>query len=287
MAPITIEIRDTASAGPMTTEPFLISRVIKETADTFTVDLKREDAGGDFTFRPGQFNMVYVFGAGEVPISISGDPSNPSVLTHTIREVGPVTRGMHRLKVGDTLGIRGPYGTVWPVDEAEGCDMLVVAGGIGLAPLRPVIYHLLAHRQDYGKVILLYGTRTPQDILFLKDLERWRSRFDVETHLTVDRAAGPWHGNVGVVTSLISRSPFDPQNTRAMVCGPEMMMRFTALELERRGVDEMNIFLSMERNMKCGIGLCGHCQLGPRFVCKDGPVYRYDRIRDVFSKREL
>ena len=276
-----------AVAGPMTTEPFTIRRVVKETYDTFTLEMVRQRGTRDFPFKPGQFNMLYVFGAGEVPISISGDPTSTRTLTHTTREVGAVTGVMRRLKSGDTIGVRGPYGTTWPVEVAEGNDVVVVAGGIGLAPLRPAIYHLLANRQNYGKVVLLYGARTPEDILYRRDLERWRSRFDLETHLTVDRATGPWHGNVGVVTTLIGRAPFDPENTVAMVCGPEIMMRFTILELERRGLVEQNIYLSMERNMKCGVGLCGHCQLGPRFICKDGPVYRCDQIRDAFSKREL
>jgi NAD(P)H-flavin reductase len=273
--------------GPMTSDPFIIRRVTRETSDTFTLDLERVYGDRRFPFLPGQFNMLYAFGVGEVPISISGDPNILTTLTHTTREVGLVTKAMRKLKAGDTLGVRGPYGSVWPVDLAEGYDVVVVAGGIGLAPLRPVIYHLLSNRSKYGKLVLLYGTRTPEDILFRKELESWRARFDLETHLTVDRATGPWHGNVGVVTTLITRAPFDPQNTIAMVCGPEIMMRFTMTELERRGVDETRIYLSMERNMKCGIGLCGHCQLGPRFVCQDGPVYRCDDIREVFSKREI
>ncbi len=273
--------------GPMVSDPYIIRRVTRETVDTFTLDLEKMHGERHFRFLPGQFNMLYAFGVGEVPISISGDPQIATTLTHTTREVGTVTRAMRRLKAGDTLGVRGPYGTAWPVDEAEGSDVVVVAGGIGLAPLRPVIYHLLANRDKYGKVVLLYGTRMPEDILFRKDLERWRSRFDLDLHVTVDRATGPWRGNVGVVTNLITRAPFDPHNTVAMICGPEIMMRFTVIELERRGVDHSQIYLSMERNMKCGIGLCGHCQMGPRFVCKDGPVYRCDRIRDVFSKREM
>ena len=166
--------------GPMMTDPYVIRRVTRESADTFTLDLERVYGDRRFHFLPGQFNMLYAFGVGEVPISISGDPQVMTTLTHTTREVGLVTKAMRRLKAGDTLGIRGPYGTPWPVDTAEGHDVVVVAGGIGLAPLRPVIYHLLANRQKYGKVVLLYGTRTPEDILFRKVLERWRSRFDLD-----------------------------------------------------------------------------------------------------------
>jgi len=287
MAQTTSGTHETADIGPMVTEPFTIRRVRKETADTFSLEMQKLTGEREFMFRPGQFNMLYAYGVGEVPISISGDPSRSKILTHTTREVGAVTRAMRRLKVGDTLGVRGPYGTPWPVQEAEGSDVVVVAGGIGLAPLRPVIYYLLTNRRHYGKVVLLYGARTPEEILFRRELEQWRSRFDMETHITVDRATGPWQGNVGVVTTLIARAPVDAPNTLAMVCGPEIMMRFTVLELERRGLDDRSIYLSMERNMKCGIGLCGHCQLGPRFVCKDGPVYRCDQIREVFSRREL
>jgi len=194
---------------------------------------------------------------------------------------------MRRLKVGQTIGVRGPYGCGWPVDEAAGRDIVLITGGIGLAPLRPVIYQALANRDQYGKVVVLYGARTPEDILYWRELEKWRSRFDLEIHLTVDRATGSWRGNVGVVTQLIQRSPFDPSNCLAMVCGPEIMMRFTALELEKRGVSLAKIYVSMERNMKCGIGLCGHCQLGGSFVCKDGPVYRYDQIGPMLMQREV
>ncbi|MDX9857565.1 MAG: FAD/NAD(P)-binding protein [candidate division Zixibacteria bacterium] len=274
-------------ADPMLTRPFLIRRFYTESHDTFSLEL--EPLGGDreFRFAPGQFNMLYVYGVGEVPISISGDPTKPRALVHTTREVGTVTRAMRQLRAGETIGVRGPYGSSWPVDEAKGRDVVLVTGGIGLAPLRPVIYYLLANREKYEKVVLLYGARTPEDILFRKDLEHWRSRFDVETHLTVDRASGSWRGNVGVVTQLIKRSPFDPLHCLAMVCGPEIMMRFTVSEFEKRGVTADCMYLSMERNMKCGIGLCGHCQIGPTFVCKDGPVYRYDRLADIFIKREM
>jgi NAD(P)H-flavin reductase len=201
--------------------------------------------------------------------------------------VGTVTRTMRQLRVGDTLGVRGPFGNPWPVEEAFGSDLVIVAGGIGLAPLRPVLYRLLAQREKFGKVVLLYGTRSPEDILFRRELEQWRASFELDVHVTVDRAVGRWRGNVGVVTTLIPRAAFDPLSTLAMVCGPEVMMRFTALELLKRGVAREHIYLSMERNMKCGIGLCGHCQFGPTFVCKDGPVFRYDRIEAFFGKREL
>jgi NAD(P)H-flavin reductase len=274
-------------AEVMSVRPFKVMSTIKETEDTFSMELASDDGAREFDFEPGQFNMLYMLGVGEVPISISGDPTKPKTLVHTTRAVGMVTGGMKTLKTGDIIGVRGPYGKPWPVKEAEGRDVLLATGGIGLAPLRPVIYHILAHREKYGKVVLLYGARSPEEILYRKDLEKWRARFDFETFLTVDRATGSWRGNVGVVTTLIGRAPFDHTHCTAMICGPEIMMRFTVLELQKRGVPDIDIFVSMERNMKCGVGLCGHCQMGASFVCKDGPVYRYDRIQGIFTKREL
>lgn len=267
--------------------PWRIAAVRKETADTFTLALAPPAGVPPLRFAPGQFNMLYVFGVGEVPVSISGSPVEPSPLTHTTRAVGTVTRAMQRLAAGAALGVRGPFGTGWPVGEAVGCDVLLVAGGLGLAPLRPALRHLLAHRDDYGRVALLCGTRTPQDFLYRAELRDWSRRRDLEVHLTVDRAVGRWRGNVGVVTTLIPHAPFDPSNTVAMVCGPEVMMRFTALELQKRGVPTERIFVSLERNMKCAIGFCGHCQYGPEFVCKDGPVFRYDRVKRLLNIREI
>jgi NAD(P)H-flavin reductase len=272
---------------PMMPRPFRVRRVCQETHDTFTLELDAVEGTKSYSFAAGQFNMLYVFGVGEVPISISGNPTSPKGLTHTTREVGVVTKAMRGLKKGDVLGIRGPYGSNWPVEEAAGNDVVIVAGGIGLAPLRPALYHFLSQREKFGKIVLLYGTRSPNDILYQKEIKQWRSQFDLEVYVTVDRAIGNWRGNVGVVTTLIPKAPFDPLSSIALVCGPEVMMRFTVQELKRRGVPEDRIFLSMERNMKCGIGLCGHCQMGPTFVCKNGPVYRYDRIEDLLGKREV
>ncbi len=273
-------------SDPMLPRPYVVERVRRETADTFTLELRPQD-GGIAPFVAGQFNMLYVFGVGEVPISVSSDPAWVKTLAHTTRAVGAVTKAMCKLKRGEVLGVRGPFGSHWPVKESAGADVVIVAGGIGLAPLRPAICQLLAERENYGRIVLLYGTRTPADILFRRDLEIWRSRFDLEVHVTVDRAMGAWRGNVGVVTTLIHRAPFDPLNAVAAVCGPEVMMRFTVQELRKRGVEPENIYLSLERNMKCAIGLCGHCQFGPAFVCRDGPVFRYDRIRPFFEGREI
>jgi NAD(P)H-flavin reductase len=278
---------DPASTDPMRPHLYGVRQVRSETDDTFTMELGPANGSSLAPFRPGQFNMVYVPGVGEIPISISGDPSRPAKLLHTTRAVGGVTRAMRTLKRGDLLGIRGPFGVGWPVTAAAGCDVVLVAGGIGLAPLRPVLYAMLAERERYGKIVLLYGTRTPADLLYRHELETWRARLDLEVHATVDRAIGRWHGNVGVVTSLIPRAPFSPQRTLAMICGPEVMMRFAAIRLEERGVSPASIYLSMERNMKCGIGLCGHCQYGPTFVCKDGPVFQYDRLKPLLAIREV
>lgn len=272
---------------PMRTESWRIMRVKRETYDTFTLELKSTNGEGSFQFLPGQFNMLYVFGVGEVPISISGDPTQPETLVHTTRAVGTVTKVMHELKRGESIGVRGPYGHHWPIGEAVGHDVVIVAGGIGLAPLRPALYHIVSQRELYGKVVLLYGTRSPEDILFRDELMHWRSRFDLDVFVTVDYGDESWRGNIGVVTNLIPKAPFDPLHTVAMVCGPEVMMRFTAMALAKRGVSNNNIYVSMERNMKCGIGLCGHCQFGPHFICKDGPVYPYSRIEDWLSRWEI
>lgn len=270
----------------MLPRPYFVRHVHRETHDTFTLDLEPE-SGTVPSFAPGQFNMLYLFGVGEVPISISGNPDETGRLMHTTREVGTVTRAMRQLKKGDVLGVRGPFGTAWPVEGAAGSDIVIVCGGIGLAPLRPALYRILSNREAYGKVVLLYGTRSPNDILFKRELQRWRAQFDLEIYVTVDRAIGSWHGNVGVVTTLIPKAPFDPLSTFAFVCGPEVMMRFTVSELLRRGVGVSSIYLSMERNMKCGIGHCGHCQFGPYLLCRQGPVLRFDGLQPLFGLVEV
>jgi NAD(P)H-flavin reductase len=276
-----------AGADPMRPEPFEVRHAAKETGDTFTLTLVPVAGSHWHGFAPGQFNMLYVFGTGEVPISISGDPARPELLVHTIRAVGATTRALQGLKRGDWVGVRGPFGTAWPVDEARGRDVVLIAGGIGLAPLRPAVYHVLLHRALYGRVLLLYGARTPRDMLYAKELREWRSRFDVEVEVTVDRATLDWQGSVGVVTKLVQRAPFDPQSAVAFICGPEVMIRYAAQALEQRGTPRDAIYVSMERNMKCAVGVCGHCQFGPYFVCKDGPVFRHDRIQRFFGLREV
>ncbi|GMU91670.1 MAG: oxidoreductase [Candidatus Hydrogenedentota bacterium] len=272
---------------PMLTQPYRIRQVRRETSDTFTFELARPDRAGPGAFQPGQFNMLYVFGVGEVAISISGDPANPDALFHTTRAVGTVTQAMSRLRAGHVIGVRGPFGQGWPIDAAEGQDIVVVTGGIGLAPLRPLLYRVLANRGRYGRLVLMYGARTPDDILYRKELERWRGRFDMEVLVTVDRSIGGWRGHVGVVTELVPRVPFDPYHATAFVCGPEIMMKYSIDALAKRGLPHERIYVSMERNMKCAIGFCGHCQYGPEFVCRDGPVFRFDRVKRLFEIREV
>jgi NAD(P)H-flavin reductase len=278
---------EAAVLHPMIPRSFRVESIRRETEDTFTLSLASGVSRDGFRFSPGQFNMLYVFGVGEVPISISGDPAKPDTLIHTVRAVGAVSQAMRRMKKGDALGVRGPFGRPWPVKQAAGRDVLIVAGGIGLAPLRPALYHILSNRNQYNRVGLLYGTRTPEDILYRKELERWRSRLDLSVHVTVDRALSGWKGNVGVVTTLIPRVDINPASAWAFVCGPEIMMKFALLGLEGRGLKDEQVYLSMERNMKCAVGFCGHCQYGPTFICKDGPVFRYDRIRSLFELREV
>lgn len=275
-----------ANADPMMPRVFRVRRKIRELRDVYTL-LLEPPSDGEFSFAAGQFNMLYVFGVGEVPISMSGDPGQTQTLVHTVRSVGAVTRAISALKSGDALGVRGPFGSHWPLEKAAGRDVVIITGGLGLAPLRPAVHQLLAQRARFGKAALLYGARTPRDILYQRELERWRGRLDFQVEVTVDSAPGSWRGNVGVVTTLVPRASFDPATAIALVCGPEVMMRFSVLELEKCGVSKERIFISMERNMKCAIGFCGHCQFGSAFLCKDGPILACDRVQTWFGKREI
>lgn len=264
--------------------PFRVAARRRETHDTWTLRLEPV-AGEGLEVRPGQFTMVYAFGIGEVPISFSGDPRGP--LVHTVRAVGPVTTAICAARRGAVVGVRGPFGNTWPVEEAAGGDVVIVAGGIGLPPLRPALYEILRHRRDYGEVALLYGARTPADLVFGAELERWAARDDLQFDVTVDSAESGWRGKVGVVPKLVAGSRFDPGSATALIVGPEIMMRFSAEALMDRGVPPERIHVSMERNMQCGMGHCGHCQLGPTLICRDGPVYRWDYLAPLLSVREL
>lgn len=266
--------------------PFRVTRRRQDTRDTATLTLAPAD-GEPLAFAAGQFTMVYAFGVGEVPLSISGDPTRAGSLLHTVRDVGGVTHTLTQLRRGAVVGIRGPYGRGWDVADGKGGDVVLVAGGIGLAPLRPALLQILAHRGDYNRVVLLYGTRTPEDVLYGHELERWRGRFDLDVDVTVDYGPPQWRGKVGLVTGLIPRAGFDPGRTLALVCGPEAMMRHVSAALVDRGVERSRIRLSMERAMDCGVGLCGHCQLRELFVCVDGPVFGFDQVERLLWLREV
>ena len=265
--------------------PYVVERRVVETADTVTMVLKPSNGHGIPPFAPGQFNMVYRFGVGEVPVLISGDPSHPDELVHTVRSAGKVTSALTKTMPGETLGVRGPYGVGWPLQRAEGQDVVIV-GGLGLPPLRPLLYELLAHRERYSRVEIIYGARTPKDLVHYDEVQKWRSR-GLPFQVTVDAAGRNWYGDVGLVTARIPDCRFDPAHTVVFLCGPEIMMRLSAQSLETLGVPEDAIWLSMERNMKCAVGLCGHCQWGPSFVCRDGPVFCYRSIKHMFAVREL
>ncbi len=271
--------------GAMVPRLFRLVDRRQDTADTFTMMLEPED-GVPLEFIPGQFTMLSAFGVGEVPISVSGDAHVAGPLQHTVRDVGAVTHALSRASVGDVLGVRGPYGTGWGVSDGRRGDVVLVAGGIGLAPLRPAVLEVLFHREDYGRVVVLYGARSPDDLLFDDELKQWEGQ-GVEVLVTVDYGRESWPGRVGLVTKLIPRAGFDPVSTLAFICGPEVMMRHTALALIARGVRSNRIRVSLERNMRCGIGLCGHCQYRELFVCVDGPVLPYAQVTGLLGLREV
>ncbi len=279
---------EAALQGSMIPSLAAVRRVVWETDDTFTLLIDSPPMNGsEFSFKAGQFNMVYAFGTGESAISISSDPAKPRVLAHTIHRVGIVTSALSRLKRGDMIGLRGPFGAGWPIEKAAAKDICIAAGGIGLAPLRPVIYSLARKRELFGRIVILYGARSPLDLLYRVELEQWNKLPNTEVLITVDRGDSSWKGHIGVVTNLFSYIKLDSQSTIAMICGPELMMKYTAEELQRRGLSQEQIFISMERNMKCGIGLCGHCQFGPKFICKDGPVFNLTDVYHLIQQKEI
>ena len=276
----------TATAAPpglWTPRAMPILEVQSELADVNTYAVQ---APPDYRFAAGQFNMLYVPGYGEAAISISSDPHCSGYLEHTVRAVGNVTAALARLQVGDTLWLRGPFGSSWPMESCRGCDLVIACGGLGLAPLRPALHHILHHRGDYGEVHLLYGARSPADLLYPGQYQAWRQA-GIDVQVTVDQADGQWTGSVGVVTQLMDRLRLRPEQTRVLTCGPEIMMRFVALGAIRRNVPRQHIYVSMERNMQCAVGLCGHCQLGPAFVCQDGPVFTYQSLEPFMHLEDL
>ncbi len=275
-------------ADAMVPETAVITRIQYEAPDiaTYTLSFTDDHIREQYQFLPGQFNMLYLPGIGEVAISISSDPGQPGTLLHTIREAGNVTGALAKLKKGATIGVRGPYGSAWPVESAEGKDLIIVGGGIGLAPLRPAIYHVIRHREKYGKVTILSGAREPGDLLYPDEYDAWREH-GIEVIVTVDRADKNWRGNVGVVPMMFYKMRPDGRKTVIFTCGPEIMMRFVVYEALARRIPKERIFVSLERNMKCAVGFCGHCQYGPFFLCKEGPVLSYDRVEPFFSVEEF
>ena len=256
----------------------------EETHDTVTLDLRPVDRP-IAAHQPGQFTMLYAPGVGEVPVSISGSAPGPG-LVQTIRAVGAVTRALCAAPPGQIIGVRGPYGTDWDVAGAAGGDLLIVAGGIGLAPLREALLGALAHRDQYRRVVVLIGARSPDEIIFGGEFDGWRND-GAQVEVTVDQAVAGWAGHVGVVTTLIGHANLDPGRTTALICGPEVMMRLTARDLRALGVPAEAIRVSLERNMRCGVAECGHCQLGPLLLCRDGPVVSYQMAMPLMAIREL
>lgn len=270
---------------PFVPRPFRVRRKWKETPDAVSFDLDPVD-GPPLQYLPGQFNMLYAFGIGEVPISISSadEPSKP--LRHTVRAVGAVSRALCQVRRGDVIGVRGPFGNSWLDDSHHGADLVIMGGGIGLAPLRGALLQALRQRDRFGRIFLLVGARTPEDILFRAELDRLAARDDVNLMVTVDRAGQDWTGDVGVVTTLLGRIAFDPASTVALVCGPEIMMRLSASALADYGIPTDRIRVSLERNMRCAIGWCGHCQLGSVFICRDGAVFPFEQAAQLLAVRE-
>ena len=273
-----------SAVDSMLTHPYVVRTVTKETPDTFTLTVEPDVGKCDTSFTPGQFSMLWVFGVGELPISISGDPAKHNQLVYTVRSVGQATHALVSQPVGNGIGVRGPLGIGWPTDAARGKDVIIVAGGIGLAPLRPVVYDVLSKRKEYGRLVILYGARSPRELLYRKELAVWARNRETQVLVTVDYGGLGWRGHVGVVTTLFKYARLQPAQSVAMVCGPEIMMRFVTRELETHGLRREDIYLSMERNMKCAIGFCGHCQYGPHFICKDGPVFRYEQIASAVGE---
>jgi len=257
----------------------------RQTHDTVTLDL---DVGDHATpFEPGQFNMVYAHGVGEAAISISSSPGDRRSLSHTLRTVGAVTTALAQCNPGDVVGLRGPYGRPWPLSQAHDGDLVVVAGGIGLAPARPAVAQALEQRSRHRRLILVVGAQTPADLPFSDDLEAWTHDDRIELHLTVDRAERGWRGSVGVVTKPLARLDLDPERTTILTCGPEIMMDAVARAAIARGVASDRIHVTLERNMRCAVATCGHCQLGTELLCRDGPVFAWPEVADLLQVRQL
>ncbi len=265
----------------------IIDKRVQESPTIFSLRLQYEDTDRQeaFEFAPGQFNMVSLFGVGEVAISIVNDPEDSHFFDHTIRVVGRVTKGLEKLQPGDRVGIRGPFGRGWPIDEAMGQDVLLVTGGLGCAPLVSVIRYLLRRRDHFGHIHILQGVKHADDLIWREQYEAWSKDHGVNVLLAADVASRDWPWQQGLVTELINQVNLRLERTITMLCGPEMMMLAAIAQLRELGLADHKIWLSMERNMHCGYGQCGHCQVGPHFVCKDGPVFCYSELADFFGAK--
>ena len=278
---------DAAPASAMAPVAYRVRSRVAENGDSATLCLEPVQEPLR-TPQPGEFMMMYAFGVGEVAISVSGDPTvTDGSVTHTIRSVGAVSRALHDAQPGTVIGMRGPFGTDWGLAEAAGRDLVIVAGGVGLAPLRPVVLGALADRDSYGRLALIVGARSRDDFLYDDELQEWARGGSIEVHLTVDVPVQGWPGEVGFVTEPLRRLAVRPDRTTAFLCGPEPMMHNGAQELLRKGMAATDIRVSLERNMQCGIGWCGHCQLGPLLLCRDGPVVGYDVAESLLRVKEL
>lgn len=266
-----------------------VTKVVPEVEGITTYYFKFTDpqVQARYRFEPGQFNMLYLPGYGESAISMSSDlDSAEGLVIHTVRHVGNVTKAISQIKVGDVVGLRGPFGTAWPMKEVEGMNLVIACGGLGLPPLRGALYHILRNRAKYGQVTLLYGARTPSDLLFTSEYEDWKAA-DIDVQITVDRGDENWTGRVGVVPMWFYNLRLDPRKTAILTCGPEIMMHFVIYEALARRIPSERIYVSLERNMKCGQGACGHCQIGPYFICKDGAVFPYSALEKFFNVEEF
>lgn len=281
------------NSDPWRVVPIAIERVIVEApqVQTYVMTLTQAEDRQHYACKPGQFNMLYVPGIGEAAISIAGYDAQRGRIRHTIRNVGAVTDAIAQGGQHMSLGMRGPFGSAWPIELFQPTtpqrDLIIAAGGVGLAPLRSMIHYVMDHRLLFGNVTLLIGARTPEDLLYRSEIDQWRAA-GIQVERTVDRTQPTWKEHVGVVTVLIERLRLpQPQSTWVMTCGPEVMMRYVAKSAIDRGIPEQNIWVTLERNMNCAIGLCGHCQLGPVFLCKEGPVFRYDSVRQWLAVKDL
>lgn len=238
-------------------------------------------SGRPLGHQPGQFVQVSLFGAGLAPISVTSSPTKEDSFELCVREVGMLTKLMHNLKVGSTIGIGGPYGKGFDVEGYKGKDILIIGGGIGIVPLRSLINYIIDNRKDYGRLIIIYGAKAPNELLFADELKQWEKSKDIEYHITVDQGTPEWKGNTGVITTLIPKLELDLKNTIATVVGPPVMYKFVLMTLKTKRIPDENIYISLERRMKCGVGKCGHCQINHSYVCQDGPVYHYPELKNL------